>query len=399
MSLLEKIRKKKNGLSGYSSSYGYFVYPKLTGLLKNRMIFNEKEMIVWSINDYLGLTCDERVIKADTETVKEFGVGYPAGSRLLTGNTEYHELLESEISKLIGKSTLILNLGYPGIVSIVQSLVDRNDTIIYDKEVHASLIDGVKLHLGNRFPFNHNNIEHLQNRLEKVQSKRKEGSEVLVIVDGVFSMRGDVAKLKEIVNLKKTYDFTLLVDDAHGFQVFGEQGSVGYLDVMKSVDIYIGTFGKALGTAGGFVSANKDIVEYFKYNLRSQIFGKSLLLVNVMSILFKLDLLKAEGECRRKKLWNNTNSLQSGLQERGFNIGDTCSPITPVYIEGSEEIAGNFIRDAREDFGVFCSGVVYPVIPKGKIIIRLVVTSSHTNEDIKQTLNAFSELKNRHINY
>ena len=388
MSLLEKIQRKTTGLSAYSKHNGEYVYPKLTGPLKSRMQFKGREVIVWSFNDYLGLQSDERVIQAETEMVKQFGAGYPAGSRLLTGNTDYHEQLEQEISRLIGKETLLLNFGYQGIMSVVDSLVDRHDTVIYDQLVHASLIDGVRLHQGAKFSFRHNDITHLEKNL--AQAKQR-GSEALVLVDGVFSMRGDTAKLSEIVALRRIYDFTLLVDDAHGFMTFGERGSVG--ELMPEVDIYISTFAKSLAIIGGFVAAKQEFIDYFKYNLRSQTFGRTLPVINVASVLFKLRLLCEEGDERRKKLWINTRHLQQGLKDIGYTIGDTNSPITPVYLECDEETAATFIQELRNRFGIFCSAVVYPVIPKGQMILRLIATALHSEKDIEETLNAFSCLQ------
>ncbi len=389
MSLLDKLNAKKTGLAAYSTYQGEYIYPILEGPLKSRMTFKGKEVIVWSFNDYLGLQSDERVVQAETEIVKQYGAGYPAGSRLLTGNTAYHDQLELEVSQLVGKEALLLNFGYQGILSVVDSLVDRVDTIIYDQQVHASLIDGVRLHQGPKSSFRHNDLDHLRRHLSN--ATKRPGSEVLVLVDGVFSMRGDTANVAEILKLKNIYDFTLLVDDAHGFMTFGEQGSVG--ELMPDVDIYISTFAKALATIGGFVAAQKEFIEYFKYNLRSQTFGRTLPLIHVASVLFKLKLLKKEGPERRKQLWENTRRIQTGLRNIGYNIGDTCSPITPVYLKCEDEIANVFIQQLRCKYGIFCSVVVYPVIPKGQMILRLIVTSLHTEHDINETLEAFSVLQ------
>lgn len=387
MSILEKLKQKKTGLTAYAQYENEYVYPMLEGPLKSRMSFKNKEVIVWSFNDYLGLQSDERVIEAETQIVKKYGAGYPAGSRLLTGNTAYHEQLEHEISQLTGKETLLLNFGYQGIMSVVDSSVDRHDTIIYDQQVHASLIDGVRLHQGAKFSYKHNDIS----QLGKLLSKVKPGSEVLVLVDGVFSMRGDTANLIDILRLKDTFDFTLLVDDAHGFMSFGEQGSVG--DLMPEIDVYISTFAKALATTGGFVAARQEFIDYFKYNLRSQTFGRTLPLLTVASVLFKLKLLAQEGTDRRNKLWTNTQKLQNGLKSLGYNIGNTCSPITPIYLTCSEKTAAAFLKELRYTYGVFCSPVVYPVVPKGTMILRLIVTALHEERDITQTLDAFAKLQ------
>ncbi|GAB4022672.1 aminotransferase class I/II-fold pyridoxal phosphate-dependent enzyme [Spirosoma migulaei] len=391
MDLIEKIARKNSGLSAYSKFAGEFVYPTLTGPLKSRMNFKGREVIVWSFNDYLGLQSDEKVIAYETEIVKEFGAGYPAGSRLLTGNSEFHEALELVISSLLGKEALLLNFGYQGIMSVVDSLVDRNDTILYDQLVHASLIDGVRLHQGTKHSFRHNDIGHLERHLASA-SKANTGG-ILVLVDGVFSMRGDTAKVEEILELKKNYDFTLLVDDAHGFMTFGDWGSVG--DLMPGVDIYISTFAKSLAIIGGFVAARKEFIDYFKYNLRSQTFGRTLPIIDVASVLFKLKLLSIEGTDRRNKLWNNTQKLQQGLKELGYEIGNTSSPITPIYLEFNEEVAASFIKELRYTYWIFCSAVTYPVIPKGQLILRLIVTALHSDEDIIETLRAFAELKEK----
>ncbi|MCK8496095.1 pyridoxal phosphate-dependent aminotransferase family protein [Spirosoma sp. RP8] len=393
MSLLDKLNSRKNGFSNYAEYQGEYIYPKLTGPLRSRMHFKGKQVIVWSFNDYLGLQSDERVIEAETEVVKKYGAGYPAGSRLLTGNTDYHERLEHEIRQLVRKEVLLLNFGYQGIMSVVDSLVDRNDIIIYDQGVHASLIDGVRLHQGAKHSFRHNDVEHLRKHLD--HSGKKPEAETLVLVDGVYSMRGDTARLNEILSLKQSYDFTLLVDDAHGWLTFGERGSVG--ELISEVDIYISTFAKSAAIIGGFVAADKGFIDHFRYNLRSQTFGRTLPLINVASVLFKLQLLKEEGEERRAKLWRNTKHLQEGLKQSGYNIGDTCSPITPIYLQCEDEVANNFIQQLRYKYGVFCSVVVYPVIPKGQMILRLIATALHDEKDIEETLRAFSIL-NQELN-
>lgn len=390
MSLLQKINSKQTGFSAYSQYTGEYIYPKLYGPLRSRMQFAGREVIVWSFNDYLGLQSDDRVIQAETDIVKKYGAGYPAGSRLLTGNTDYHEELEREIRNIVGKESLLLNFGYQGIVSIVDSLVDRHDTIIYDQQVHACLIDGVRLHQGAKFSFRHNDINHLESHLANIAKKQK-GGEILILVDGVYSMRGDTAKVKDILGLRENYDFTLLVDDAHGFETFGERGSVG--DLMDDVDIYISTFAKSLAIVGGFVAAQKEFIEYFKYNLRSQTFGRTLPIVDVASVIYKLKLLKEEGEERRAKLWHNTRLLQEGLKTIGYDIGDTCSPITPVYLTCSDEIANAFIQGLRYRYNIFCSVVIYPVVPKGTMILRLIVTALHDEKDIEETLEAFRVLQ------
>ena len=354
------------------------------------MRFKGREIITWSFNDYLGFHSDQRVIEAETEIVRKFGAGYPAGSRLLTGNTEYHEQLEDELAEMIGKDTMLINIGYAGIMSTVQALLNRNDTVIYDQEVHACLVDGARLHLGKRKSFRHNDIDHLESLLKASESAL---GGTLVLVDGVYSMRGDCAALSDIIELKKCYDFTLLVDDAHGWLTFSNRGSVDKL--MSHVDIYIATFAKAAATVGGFVAADREVIKHLKYNVRSQVYGRTLQLVNVCSVLFKLDLIRNEGDDRRKTLWNNTKQLQTGLRELGLNIGDTASPITPVYFECPEEVSAEIIHNLRYQYGIFCSCVTYPVVPRGRFILRLIVTALHTDEDIAQTLKAFSYVRNR----
>ncbi|WP_020602376.1 aminotransferase class I/II-fold pyridoxal phosphate-dependent enzyme [Spirosoma spitsbergense] len=379
MSILEKLNRKKTGLTAYAQHENEYVYPKYERPLKSRINFKGNEVITRSFNDCLGLQSDERIIQAEVE----YGSGYPGGSRLLTGNTAYHNKLEHGISQLIDKDVLLLNFGYQGIVSAVDSLVDRHDTIIYDQQVHTNLIDGVRLHQGPKFSYRHNDIYQLGKLLSKVQPS----SEVLVLMDGVFSMRGDKANGTDILKLKETYDFTLLVDDTHGFVRFYEHGSVE--ELMPEIDIYISTFAKALATTGGFVAARKEFIDYFKYNLRSQTFSRTLPLLTVASVLFKLKLLAQEGDERRNKLWKNTRLLQEGLKAMGYDIGNTCSPIIPVYLTCSEKSAAAFLRELRYTHGVFCSPVVYPVVPKETMILRLTVTALH----ITQTLNAFAKLQ------
>lgn len=392
MSLLEKLQRRDQGIASFAESYGYFVYPELKGPIRNRMIFQGKEVVVWSLNDYLGLSCDEEIIGVEKELIGRYGMSYPGGSRLLSGNTEFHEKLEEELSAFLRKDCMLVNLTYAGTISILHSLLDRNDIAIYDQRVHASIIDGLKGHTGKKSSFKHNNIEHLKTQLKRASELKDEGCDIFVIVDGVYSMSGETAPLKEIAALKHEFDFILIVDDSHGFLVFEEGGTPQHFGVFGEVDIYISSFGKALGNVGGVVAGRKEIISHFKYNLRSQIFGRSLSVVHVLSVLHKLKILTLDST-RRQTLWQNTTTLQSGFGDLGFNLGKTASPITPIFIRCPLDMARHLVIALREKYLIFCSGVVYPVIPKGQILLRIVATALHTEEDIRQTLDAFSSVE------
>jgi glycine C-acetyltransferase len=392
MSLVEKLQKRDQGIAFFNNNYGYFVYPELKGPIKNRMLFQDKEVIVWSLNDYLGLSCDEQIIGLEQELIGKYGMSYPGGSRLLSGNTEFHEKLEEELSNFLGRHCMLLNLVYVGTISILHSLLDRNDIAIYDQRVHASIQDGLKGHTGKKVSFRHNNVEHLRLQLKKATELKGRDDQIFVIVDGVYSMSGELAPLPEIVQLKQEFDFTLIVDDSHGFLLFDEGGTPQHFGVFDEVDVYISSFGKALGNVGGVVAGKKEIISYFKYNLRSQIFGRSLSVVHVLSVLEKLYILKSDLH-RRDTLWRNTTRLQTGFKEHGFDLGKTASPITPIFIKCPLDLACRLVISLREKYGIFCSGVVYPVIPKNEILLRLVVTSLHTEEDISRTLTAFSSVE------
>ena len=395
MSLVEKLKKRDQGIAFFRNHYGYFVYPELKGLIKNRMLFQNKEVIVWSLNDYLGLSCDEQIIEFEKELIGKYGMSYPGGSRLLSGNTEFHEKLEQELSAYLRRDCMLLNLVYVGTISILHSLLDRTDIAIYDQRVHASIQDGLKGHTGKKCSFRHNNVEHLRMQLRKATEVKGHDSQIFVVVDGVYSMSGELAPLREIAKLKEEFDFTLIVDDSHGFLLFDEGGTPQHLGVFDEVDIYISSFGKALGNVGGVVAGRKEIISYFKYNLRSQIFGRSLSVVHVLSVLEKLKTLTSD-LYRRNTLWQNTSRLQMGFKELGFDLGKTASPITPIFIKCPLDLACRLVISLREKYGIFCSGVVYPVVPKNEILLRLVVTSLHTEEDINQTLAAFSSVE-RHL--
>lgn len=376
--------------------HGYFAFPKLEGEISNRMKFRSKEKLVWSLNNYLGLANHPEVRKTDAEAAAEYGLATPMGARMMSGQTDMHEKLEGELAAFVGKeSAFLLNYGYQGMVSIVESLVNRKDVIVYDSESHACIVDGVRLHMGKRFVFPHNNIENLKKQLERATKIAEEtGGGILVITEGVFGMSGDLGKLDEIVALKKNYQFRLLVDDAHGFGTMGKTGAgVGeHLGVMDEIDVYFGTFAKAMASIGAFVASKKEVIYYMMYNMRSQIFAKSLPMPLVIGALKRLDLIRKHPEMK-DNLWKITNALQKGLRERGFNLGNTESPVTPVFLSGQASEGTNLAYDLRENFNIFCSVVGYPVVPKGVIIIRIIPTAVHTLEDVAYTLEAFTKIK------
>ena len=397
--LFEKIRKNKGPLGKWASAAeGYFAFPKLEGPIGIRMKFQGKEVITWSINDYLGLANNPEVRKADADAASEHGSAYPMGARLMSGHTTYHEILQNNLADFIGKeATYVLNFGYQGILSTIDSLVSKNDVIVYDVDSHACIVDGVRLHLGKRFTFRHNDIKSLEKNLVRATKITDEtGGGILVISEGVFGMRGEQGKLKEIVALKSKYNFRFLVDDAHGFGTLGDNGTGAGNEqgVMKEIDVYFATFAKSLASTGAFIAGDKEIIDYMKYNMRSQVFAKSLQLVLVKGAIKRLQMIKTMPELKQN-LWNNVNALQNGLKERGFDIGSTQSCVTPVYLKGSIPEAMVLVKDLRENFGIFCSIVVYPVIPKGLILLRLIPTASHTIDDVNETLNAFSEIREK----
>ena len=376
--------------------HGYFAFPKLEGAISSRMKFRGKEKLVWSLNNYLGLANHPEVRRIDAESAANYGLALPMGARMMSGQSDQHEQLEQELADFVGmESAYLLNYGYQGMVSIIDSLVNRKDVIVYDSESHACIVDGVRLHLGKRFVFPHNNIENLRKQLERATRICDEtGGGILVITEGVFGMSGDLGKLDEIVALKKEFKFRLLVDDAHGFGTMGPTGAgVGeHLGVQDGIDVYFGTFAKAMASIGAFVASTKDVVYYLAYNMRSQIFAKSLPMPLVEGALKRLDLMRKHPELR-DKLWTIANALQNGLKERGFNIGNTESPVTPVFLTGGTSEGTNLAYDLRENFNIFCSVVGYPVVPKGVIIIRIIPTAVHTMEDVEYTLEAFSKIK------
>ena len=400
MDLFERLKASDKGhLGRYSEEAdGYYMFPKLEGELGPRMTFNGKEVINWSINNYLGLANHPEVRAVDAQAAKDWGLAYPMGARMMSGNTRLHEQLESELAEFVHKeSSILLNYGYQGVVSAIDCLVSRHDVIVYDSESHACIVAGVRLHLAQRFAFDHNNMESLRTNLQRAKNIIDEtGGSILVISEGVFGMRGDQGKLKEIVAMKKEFPFRLFVDDAHGFGALGKNGEGAGVEqgIQDEIDIYFSTFAKSMASIGAFIASDKFVVDYIRFNIRSQIFAKSMPMPLVVGNLKRLDMIRRSPEFKNK-LWDNVNYLQNGLKSRGFDIGSTNSCVTPVYLKGSIEEAMVLVHDLRENYGIFCSMVVYPVIPKGMIILRLIPTAVHSKEDIDQTLEAFSMIKDR----
>jgi len=380
-------------------AHGYFAFPKLEGEIGSHMKFRGKEMIVWSLNNYLSLANHPEVRKADAEGAMEFGLASPMGARMMSGNTNLHEQLEAELAAFVmKKDAALFNYGYQGMVSLIDVLCSRHDVIVYDAESHACIIDGVRLHAGHRYVYKHNDIVDLEKQLQRASSlieKQKAGG-ILVITEGVFGMAGDQGRLKEIVALKDNYEFRLLLDDAHGFGTLGKTGAGAGEEqgVQDKIDLYFSTFAKSMASIGAFIAGDKDIIDYIRYNIRSQIFAKSLPMPLVIGNLKRLELLRTQPQLK-EKLWSNALKLQKGLKERGFDIGNTDSVVTPIYMKGGVEEATAMVMDIRENYHIFCSIVVYPVIPKGNIIYRLIPTAAHTDEDIQKTLEAFSATKKK----
>lgn len=396
LDLFEKLQQNRGPLGKHSQqAHGYFTFPKLEGDIGPRMKFRGKEVLNWSLNDYLGLANHPEVRKADAEGAKQYGMAYPMGARMMSGNSNLIEQFESQISEFIGKEdTMLLNFGYQGIMSAIDALVDRHDVVVYDSESHACIVDGVRLHQGKRFVFTHNDIDNLKKQLERATKlvQNTKGS-ILVITEGVFGMAGDLGKLKEIVDLKKDFQFRLLIDDAHGFGTMGKTGAgTGeHLGVMDEVDIYFSTFAKSMASIGAFISSKENVIEYLRYNTRSQIFAKTLPMPLVIGGMKRLELLKTQPQMKAR-LWEIANALQSGLKSKGFNIGRTESVVTPVILSGNETEASQMIIDLRENYSIFCSIVIYPVVPKDIMMLRIIPTASHTMDDVKMTIKAFEEV-------
>ena len=397
--LFEKIYRDKGPLGkGASQAEGYFVFPKLEGQISNRMTFQGKEVITWSINDYLGLANHPEVRKVDAEAAAEFGSAYPMGARMMSGHTELHEQLQNELADFVNKeAAYLLNFGYQGIMSTIDALVGKDDIIVYDVDAHACIIDGVRLHMGKRFTYKHNDVKSLEKNLERATKMAEQtGGGILVISEGVFGMRGEQGRLKEIVELKRKFNFRFLVDDAHGFGTLGTTGAGAGEEqgVQDDIDVYFATFAKSMASTGAFIAGDKEIIDYLKYNLRSQMFAKSLQMTLTKGALKRLDMLRTMPELKQN-LWKIVDALQSGLKARGFDIGTTQSCVTPVYLKGSIPEAMALVRDLRENHGIFCSIVVYPVIPRGLILLRMIPTATHTLEDVELTLDAFDAIRER----
>lgn len=397
--LFDKIKKSSGPLGQYmAQAEGYFMFPKLEGELAPRMQYLGKEVLNWSLNNYLGLGNQPEVREADAKAAKEYGMAYPMGARMMSGNTSKHEELEQKLADFESKpAAYLLNYGYQGMVSIIDTLLDRKDVVVYDSESHACILDGLRLHIGKRFVYPHNDIEGLTKQLKHAKKlAEKQGGGILVITEGVFGMAGDLGKLDEIVALKKQFNFRILVDDAHGFGTMGETGAGAgeYFGVQDQIDVYFATFAKSMAGIGAFVAGEKFIVDHLKYNMRSQIFAKSLPMPMVIGALKRLEMIRTQSK-HKENLWKITHALQKGLRKRGLDIGNTESPVTPVYFNSGVIEGTNCVIDLRENYNIFCSIVAYPVVPKGVIMLRLIPTAAHSLEDVEYTLNAFTEIKKK----
>lgn len=399
MDIFEKFRSNKGDIGKHMArAHGYFAFPKLEGEINSRMMFRGKEVLTWSLNNYIGLANHPEVRKADAEAAKEWGLAYPMGARMMSGQTSQHEELERQLAAYVSKpDAFLLNYGYQGMVSIIDAVCGRKDVVVYDSEAHACILDGVRLHMGKRYVYHHNDIDNLKVQLVRATKlAEKQGGGILVITEGVFGMSGDLGKLDEIVALKKEFNFRLLVDDAHGLGTMGSTGAGApeHFGVQDQVDLHFGTFAKSMAGIGAFIACDTDICNFLRYNMRSQTFAKSLPMPMVIGALKRLELLRNSPELR-EQLWTVVNGLQSGLKNAGFNLGRTNSPVTPVYMEGGVEEATNVVMDLRENYGIFCSVVVYPVIPKGEIILRLIPTAMHTLDDVEITIKAFKIVRDK----
>ncbi len=397
--IFAKFQTNQGDLGRYmKQAHGYFAFPKLEGEIAPYMTFRGKRMLTWSLNNYLGLANHPEVRKADAESAAKWGLAYPMGARMMSGQTVKHEELENKLAAFIGKEdAFLLNYGYQGMVSIIDAVCSRNDVIVYDAEAHACILDGVRLHMGKRFVYQHNNMESLRKQLERATAlAQKQGGGILVITEGVFGMSGDMGKLDEIAALKEEFEFRFLVDDAHGFGTMGPTGAgvAEHFGVTDKLDLCFGTFAKSMAGIGAFVAGKTEVINYLRYNMRSQTFAKSLPMPMVEGALKRLDLLQNTPELR-EKLWANVRALQSGLKAEGFDLGRTNTPVTPVYLKGGPSEATNLILDLRENYRIFCSVVIYPVIPKGEIIIRIIPTAAHSLEDVQYTLESFKAIKNK----
>ncbi len=397
--IFDKLHERMGPLGQHAdNAHGYYTFPKLEGPIGPRMIFRGKERLNWSLNNYLGLANHPDVMKADTDAAAQFGMAYPMGARMMSGNSNYHEQLERDLASFVQKpDCILLNYGYQGVLSAIDALVDRHDVIVYDAESHACIIDGVRLHMGKRFVYNHNNIESLEQQLRRATKVvEATGGAILVITEGVFGMTGSQGKLKEIVELKSKFNFRLFVDDAHGFGTMGKTGAgtAEEQGVTEGVDIYFSTFAKSMAGIGAFIASEPHVIKFLRYNMRSQIYAKALPMPLVVGSIKRLEMIRTQPELK-DKVWTITNALQNGLKDAGFNIGITTTPVTPVVLNGTIPEATHLTLDLRENFNIFCSIVVYPVVPKGMIILRLIPTAVHSLEDVKETIDAFKSIKNK----
>jgi glycine C-acetyltransferase len=391
--IFERITKNRGPIGQYQTAgHGYFTFPKLEGPIASHMKFRGKEVLTWSLNNYLGLGNHPDVRKADAEAAAEYGMAYPMGARMMSGQTRKHEELERKLADFVQKEdAFLLNYGYQGMASIIDAVTSRNDVIVYDSEAHACILDGMRMSLAKRFVFPHNDMENLEIQLKRaVKRAEQQGGGVLLITEGVFGMAGDLGNLKAIAGFKDKYDFRLLVDDAHGFGTMGPtgMGTGEHFGVQDKIDLYFSTFAKSMAGIGAFIATDKEVVDFLRYNMRSQTYAKSLPMPMVIGALKRLDMLKTMPELR-KQLWDVVNALQSGLKEAGFDLGKTQSPVTPVYMRGGIIEATYLILDLRENYNIFCSMVIYPVVPKGDILLRLIPTAMHSLDDVKETIAAF----------
>jgi len=399
--IFDKIKNNRGPLGQYSKeAHGYFTFPKLEGPISNKMKFRGKDCLVWSINNYLGLANHPEVRKVDEEAARDWGMGYPMGARMMSGHSQYHEKLEDDLASFMEKEdAFLLNFGYQGCMSCIEALVDRRDVIVYDSESHACMVDGVRLHQGKRFVFKHNDMESFEKQLQRAQSWTEEsGGGILVVTEGVFGMAGDQGKLKEICSFKEKYNFRIFIDDAHGFGTVGEggRGAAYEQGVHDQIDVYFGTFAKSMASIGAFICGDENIVEYLRYNMRSQTFAKSLPMPLVIGAIKRLEMIR-ENPGFKNKLWEVANALQNGLKEAGFDIGGTNSAVTPVFLKGTLGEATNITLDLRENYNIFTSIVVYPVVPKDVIMLRLIPTAVHTLEDVKYTIETFTKVQEKLI--
>lgn len=398
--IFERLEQSAGGPIGQYMQrvHGYFAFPKLEGDIAPHMRFRGKEVLNWSLNNYLGLANHPEVRKADAEGATKFGLAAPMGARMMSGQTKYHEELERELAEFVGKEdAFLLNFGYQGMISIIDTLLTARDVAVYDAEAHACIIDGLRLHKGKRFVYAHNDKESLRKQLHHAtELAEAQGGGVLVITEGVFGMKGDLGFLDVIVELKSEFKFRLLVDDAHGFGTMGKggRGTADHFGVIDGVDVLFNTFAKSMAGFGAFVAGERWLINLLRYNMRSQLYAKSLPLPMVIGALKRLELIRHHPEYQ-ERLWEITRALQEGFKANGFDIGVTQSPVTPIYMKGGNEEGTNLIVDLRENYGVFCSIVIYPVIPKGEIILRIIPTAAHTLDDVEYTINAFKAVRDK----